>query len=132
MTNILDARPLVCPTCWRNGKETLIQPHLSNFVLPLSGEFKELIVYECEVCAYSTNEHELLFHEFRVKYHKLLEIVLNIRGWWKSSMNSPYGKLFVIGQAVEHYFVAPKDPNEKRAIDAHVHTVLKETDEIRL
>lgn len=113
---------ITCPSCYRQrGLEVVIYPKTVAYVLPETGRQATMLVYECGTwyhsddnqhhyrCGYNTTEHELLFHEYRVRYNRLLDVVLNIRGWIKSQYNTLAGKLLVIERAVENYFEKGKD-----------------------
>lgn len=112
---------IICPSCYRQrGLEVVIYPKTIAYILPM-GRQETMLVYECGQiyssdnkqhhyqCGYHVTEYELLFHEYRVRYNELLEIVLNIRGWTKSQFNTLSGKLWVIERAVENYFEKGKD-----------------------
>ncbi len=99
--------PIVCPSCYRrNGGTTIIEAFPVTYLLPNDGGNGSLWVYQCTdvECKYSTTEHELLYHAFRVHYHKILAVLLHIRGWCAPSMNTEGGKLWVISRAIETYF----------------------------
>lgn len=98
--------PIVCPSCYRrHGGTVIIEVFPCTYLTPNGGE-GTLWVYQCTdiECKYITTEHEFLYHAFRAHYHRLLDIVLNIRGWLNSPYNSDWGKFFVINRAVETYF----------------------------
>lgn len=106
--SILDGiNPIQCPSCYRHGKETSLEPKLASLPRYNSTATDEIIYFAC-TCGYTTTNDALLFHEYRVKYNQLLDLLIHIRGWVASSYNSTDGKLFVIKSAVEHYFGTPK------------------------
>ena len=105
----VDADRMYCPSCWRQSGEAIELPPSSIPYATTQGKEFVIVIYECEKCGYFATLHELLLHEYRVKYHQLLDIILNIRGWTKSSYNTLAGKLWVIEQAVENYFEKSKE-----------------------
>lgn len=101
----IEISPITCPSCYRqHGKETLLFPFKASYHAPINRARKEIFVYECHECSYHVTQHELLYHEFRVRYNRALNVLLHIRGWCKSKFNSPPGKVWVIDRAVDTYF----------------------------
>jgi hypothetical protein len=94
---------IACPSCYRlQGINVGLQAREVHLELP-SGRKAKMFAYECD-CGFYVTQHQFLYQEFRVRYHQALNVLLHIRGWVQPSMNSTSGKLWVIRQAVEHYF----------------------------